>query len=206
MSLYRKFVLAFAFLLATGSPALAQKCPASGFIEKLVEPAKMEDGFVKASSIRYNLSFEVLFHPAKYEIMTQAEYEALDEDMTYTTYEWKYAKYSKEPIEPATDIAKYDIILTPDGNQYHRPIEEKINAISIEFHRLVKPAYRAETIVSEKRPEPEPLRNGRVKVMISPKHSEPLGGKRNGYGEYWQHYVKTRTPATYQQVKCDKGT
>ena len=206
MSLYRKFVLAFAFLLATGSPALAQKCPVSGFIEKLVEPAKIEEGFVKASSIRYFLDAETRIHPAKYEIMTQAEYEALDEDMTYTTYEWKYAKYTKEPIEPATNIAKYDIILTPDGNQFHRPIEEKINDIPLVLHTLVKPAYRAETSVSEKRPEPERLRNGRVKVMISPKHSEPLGGKRNGYGEQWRSYIKTRTPATYQQVKCDKGT
>ena len=204
MSLYRKFVLAFAFLLATGSPALAQKCPASGFIEKLVEPAKIEEGFVKASSIRYFLDAETRIHPAKYEIMTQAEYEALDEDMTYTTYEWKYAKYTKEPIEPATNIAKYDIILTPDGNQFHRPIEEKINDIPLVLHTLVKPAYRAETIVSEKRPEPERLRNGRVKVMISPKHSEPLGGKRNGYGKQWRSYIKTRTPATYQQVKCDE--
>jgi len=119
------------------------------------------------------------------------------------TYEWKYAKYTKEPIEPATNIAKYDIILTPDGNQFYRPIEEKINDIPLVLHTLVKPAYRAETSVSEKRPEPESLRNGRLKVMISPEHYENLGGMRNAYGEQWRSYIKTRTPATYQQVKCD---
>ena len=109
----------------------------NGMAETLVSPAKIEEGFVKASSIRYVLDAETRIHPAKYEIMTQAEYEALDEDMTYTTYEWKYAKYTKEPIEPATNIAKYDIILTPDGNQFHRPIEEKINDIPLVLHTLV---------------------------------------------------------------------
>jgi len=47
----------------------------NGMAETLILPAKIEEGFVKASSIRYVLGTETRIHPAKYEIMTQAEYD-----------------------------------------------------------------------------------------------------------------------------------
>ena len=188
-------------IAAISIPVLAEECPESGYIEKLVEPEKIEVGFVKSTQVRYLLSEEYLIHKAKYEIMTQNEYAELVEDMTFTTYRWKHPQYSTTPIEPPMDIAKYDIILTPDGNQFHRPLEKPVNRIPLEYHELVAPRYREEEVVTKKRPEPEVLSDGRLKVMISPKHHELLA-LNSSLSENWREYVKVRTPATYQQVTC----
>jgi len=77
----KTIALAFAAVLAASSPAWAKDCPASGLIETLIEPAHIEDGFVKATSIVYALGSENRIHQAQYEILTQAEYDALDENM-----------------------------------------------------------------------------------------------------------------------------
>jgi len=55
----------------------------NGIEERLITPSKIEEGFVRATTVSYPLGVEVALHPAEYEIMTQAEYEALDEDMTF---------------------------------------------------------------------------------------------------------------------------
>ena len=186
------------------TPIPPPQCPPSGYIETLVEPAVTEDGFVKASEVVYDLLARSIKYPAKFKVMTQDEYDALDEMMTYTTYKWHYPKYSKTPIELVTyGIAEYDIIRTPDGNMFHRPLEDPVNR-PLFIHEVEAPKRLEEIDVSEKRPEPEKLGKGQLKVMMSPEHIGNLLSKF-GMSLEWRPYVKSRTPAIYQQERCGHG-
>lgn len=124
--------------------------------------------------------------------------------MTFLEYNWRDPEYSKTLIEPPTDIANYDIIRTPDSNMFHRPLETPLNGEPIVSYELETPRRREETLMSRKRPEPEKLDSGQLKVMVSPGYFEDLATGSQG-GEHWRQYVKSRTPATYQQIRCDEA-
>jgi hypothetical protein len=198
----KRLVLHALLFLAISPVAIASTCPDFGYFEKLVEPAKMEDGFVKIKQY-YFQGAESWVHEAEYEIMTVKEYEALDDEMTYKAYFWEGPKIGTTRIEPVTDIADYDLVRTIDGNSFYRPLEEQLNQKIIETHHIETPRRRKSKIKRLKRPEPQILKDGRLKVMVSPMHYEGLanGGQK---AEVWSHYIKSRTPAIYQQVKCNE--
>lgn len=197
----RRCVISKVVLMAILPTSSALACPDVGYIEKLVEPAMTEDGFVKITQYYFGSS-EQRIHKAKYEIMTREEYEALDANMIYEHYYWEYPKISKTRIEPATNIANYDLVRTIDGNSFYRPLEQ-LDRKNIENHDVELPRKRRSVTKTIKRPEPEVLKNGRLRVMISPMHYENLA---NGVqkAQVWSHYIKSRTPAVYQQVKCNE--
>jgi len=142
-------------------------------------------------------------HKAKYEIMTLEAYNSLEKDMTYETYSWEVAKISKTKIEPHTNIADYDLVRTIDGNSFYRPLEKPANQRVIETQEIETPGRRKITVNTMKLPEPEILGEGRLKVMISPQHYEtrPSRAEKN---KGWRGYIKSRTPAVYQQVECNE--
>lgn len=209
--LNRVFFLAIAPIASVLTPQTAygnfwsdipQTCPEEGYIETLVEPAKTEDGFVRITQYYFG-SVEQRIHQAIYEIMTLEEYNTLEKKMTYEAYSWEAAKILKTQIEPKTNISDYDLIRTIDGNSFYRPLEQPVNQRVIETHEVETPARRVLTEKTQKRPEPEILSDGRLKVMISPMYYENLanGGQK---GEVWSRYIKSRTSAVYQQVKCNE--
>lgn len=198
----RRLVLNMFLLMAISPMANALTCPDAGYFEKLIEPEKTQDGFVRVTRYHFGSS-ETIVRPAKYKIMTREKYNALDKDMTYGAYSYEPSKISKKIIKPVTNIANYDLVLTLDGNSFYRPLEEQVNKRAIETHEIEKPSTHKRIVKSEKRPEPEVLPDGQLKVMISPEYYVNLSdsGQRS---EFWSHYIKSRTPATYQQVKCNE--
>lgn len=72
------FALIFAPLLLVASHASAKDCPSSGVIETLVEPAVTEYEIVKVNLVYFGSSgYRV--HQAEFKIMSQDEYDVLDE-------------------------------------------------------------------------------------------------------------------------------
>jgi len=198
----KQFVLNIVFLMAFTPIASAATCPEAGYFETLIEPEKTEDGFIKITQYYFGSS-EQIIHEAKYSIMTPEEYDALDKEIAYEAYYWEYPKISKRKIEPVTSIANYDLVRTIDGNSFYRPLEEQVNQKIIETHEIETPKRRKSVIKRLKRPEPTVLKDGRLKVMILPMYYERLA---NGVQktEIWSQYIESRTPAVYQQVKCNE--
>jgi len=199
----RQHIIKFGFLLLFNQAASAQTCDYTGQFEKLIEPAKTEDGFIRLSTCAFELNNEVKLHKAKYAVMTEQDYRSLEENMTYETYVWHEMKIFKTEVYVHTDIADYDIVYKVDGGSFQRPASKPVNIRTLYNYDVESPRRREVIVKVEKRPEPEKLVNGMLKVMMSPAHKEALLPK-GGCRENWRHYIEYRSPATYQQVKCNE--
>ena len=72
MELKKLALITFSMCAAVTS-ARAETCPDSGYVLKLVEPAKTEDGFIRLTQYGFG-GGEQRIHHAQYEIMTEEDY------------------------------------------------------------------------------------------------------------------------------------